>query len=127
MEQRRLRELDSGELAHRRQELGGEEQEEVTGYLGWSWSDERRPEACCPREQCTAAVGDGVWRRSGEWLATGRPWEDSARLGEWGRSAARHRSACAWLAASSSMPAAAWLGNERGNSRNAQERGEHEH
>jgi len=22
-----------------------------------------------------------VWRRSGEWLATGRPWEDSAMLG----------------------------------------------
>ena len=43
-----------------------------------------------------------------------------------GRSAARHRGACAWLAASSSMPAAAWLENERGNSWNAMERGEHE-
>ena len=43
-----------------------------------------------------------------------------------GRSAVRHRGACARLAASSSMPAAAWLGNERGNSRNAMERGEHE-
>ena len=45
---------------------------------------------------------------------------------EWGRSAAQHRGACTRLAASSSMPAAAWLGNERGNSRNALERGEHE-
>ena len=44
-----------------------------------------------------------------------------------GRSAARHRGACARLVASNSMPAVAWLGNERGNSRNALERGEHEH
>src|SRR6185312_7682029 len=44
-----------------------------------------------------------------------------------GRSAARHRGACARLAASNSMPAVAWLGNERGNSWNALERGEHEH
>ena len=43
-----------------------------------------------------------------------------------GRSAARHRGACARLVASNSMPAAAWLGNERENSRNALERGENE-
>ena len=44
-----------------------------------------------------------------------------------GRLAARHRGACARLAGSNSMPAVAWLGNERGNSRNALERGKHEH
>ena len=43
-----------------------------------------------------------------------------------GRSTARHTGACMHLAASSSMPAVAWLGNEHGNSWNALERGEHE-
>ena len=66
-------------------------------------------------------------RRSSE----GGRWGGHERIqqgrAELGRSAAQRRGACTRLAASSSMPAAAWLENERGNSWNAMERGKHEH
>ena len=57
-------------------------------------------------------------------LVMGRPREGSTEPGGLGvlGSAAQGR----MLAASSSMPAMAWLENERGNNGNAQERGEHE-
>ena len=37
------------------------------------WTEEGRR-----REQYSDGDGGGVWRRSGEWPATGRPWEGSA-------------------------------------------------
>ena len=57
-------------------------------------------------------------------LVMGRPREGSTEPGGLGvlGSAAQGR----MLAASSSMPAMAWLENERGNNGNTQERGEHE-
>ena len=35
------------------------------------------PEEVRRREQYSDGDGGGVWRRSGEWPATGRPWEGS--------------------------------------------------
>jgi len=49
--------------------------------LGWSWSDERRPKACCPREECTAAVGDGVLAGGETGRRRGGAARQAARLG----------------------------------------------
>jgi len=82
LEQRRLRELGSGELAHRRRELGGGG---ARGGHGLPWGGLSAAEGGRKRavhgSSARRRSRDGVWRRSGEWLATGRPWEDSARLG----------------------------------------------
>src|SRR6185369_15200516 len=103
MEQRRLRELGSGELAHRRRELGGGG---ARGGHGLPWGGLSAAEggqrravhgSSAQRRSATACGGAPVsgWRRGGHgriqqgWL-------------EWGRSTTRHRGACAWLAASSS-------------------------
>ena len=60
----------------------------------------------------------------------GRRWGGHGRVqqgrAEWGRSAVQRRGACARLAASSGMPAVAWLENRCGNNGNVKEQGEHQ-
>ena len=84
------------------------------GGLSVAEGGRRRVHGSSARRRLATACGGAPvsgWRRGGH----GRIQQGWV---EWGRSAARHRGACAWLAASSSMPAAAWLGNERGNNGN---------
>ena len=119
-----LRELDSG--GGRSCRLSGSGGEARRAHLGpdrsksWSrgWLEEGRQ--WCSDGGGALACGEAGWR----WGGHGRVQQSRA---DWGCSAVRRRGACAWLAASSSMPTMAWLENERGNNRNAQERGEHEH
>ena len=120
-------EPDSGDGAHRRRgERGGGARGGhglPWGGLGATRGDRRR-----------AVHGSSARRRSATafWPAARRVDGGAGRRGkkrgwaEWGRSTAQRSGTCARLAASNSLPAAAWLGNRRGNSRNAMERGEHE-
>ena len=74
-----LRELGSGVLAHRRRELGGGG---ARGGHGLPWGGLSAAEGGRRRavhgSSTPDGYGGGVWRRYGEWPATGRPWEGLA-------------------------------------------------